>query len=73
MYVATFAGLAPASRPRLAMAVVIDEPSAGAYYGGQVAAPVFASVMTGALRLLNVPPDDLPALDAHMASRGGAG
>lgn len=55
-----FAGMAPASRPRLVMAIVIDEPS-GEYYGGLVAAPVFSKVMSGALRLLNIPPDDLPA------------
>ena len=50
----------PASRPRLVAVVVIDEPSAGAYYGGAVAAPVFARVMAGALRLMEIPPDDLP-------------
>jgi cell division protein FtsI (penicillin-binding protein 3) len=55
-----FAGLAPASHPRLAMAVMINEPQGKEYYGGQVAAPVFSRVMTGALRLLGVPPDDLP-------------
>jgi cell division protein FtsI (penicillin-binding protein 3) len=59
-YVAVFAGLAPASHPRLAMAVMINEPQGKEYYGGQVAAPVFSRVMTGALRLLGVPPDDLP-------------
>jgi cell division protein FtsI (penicillin-binding protein 3) len=42
---------------------VIDEPSKGEYYGGLVAAPVFGEIMSGALRLLNVTPDDLPALD----------
>ena len=57
-YVAWFAGMAPASRPRLVAVVVIDEPQ-GDYYGGQVAAPVFARVMAGALRLLDVPPDGL--------------
>jgi len=40
------------------MVVVIDEPSGGAYYGGLVAAPVFSRVMSGALRLLDVPPDN---------------
>lgn len=53
-----FAGLAPASMPRLAMVVMIDEPHTGGYYGGLVAAPVFAKVMAGALRLLNITPDD---------------
>jgi cell division protein FtsI (penicillin-binding protein 3) len=56
-YVASFVGFAPASNPRLVVAVMIDEPSAGQYYGGSVAAPVFASVMGTALRLLGVPPD----------------
>ncbi len=61
-YLALFAGMAPASRPRLVIAVMINEPSGGQYYGGQVAAPVFAKVMAGALRLLNVAPDDLESL-----------
>ena len=56
-YLALFAGMAPASDPRLVMIVMIDEPSAGEYYGGAVSAPVFSSVMEGALRLLNIPPD----------------
>jgi cell division protein FtsI (penicillin-binding protein 3) len=56
-YVASFVGLAPASSPRLIVAVMIDEPGAGQYYGGTVAAPVFSSVMAGALRLLGVKPD----------------
>jgi cell division protein FtsI (penicillin-binding protein 3) len=56
-YLASFVGLAPASAPRLVVAVMIDEPSAGQYYGGAVAAPVFAQVMQGALRLLGVPHD----------------
>lgn len=56
-YVASFVGMAPASNPRLIIAVMIDEPSAGAYYGGAVAAPVFSKVMEGGLRLLAVPQD----------------
>ncbi len=56
-FVASFVGLAPASDPRLVVAVMIDEPSAGSYYGGTVAAPVFAQVAQGALRLLGVPHD----------------
>lgn len=56
-YVASFVGIAPASDPRLIVAVMIDEPSAGRYYGGDVAAPVFAQVMAGALRTLGVPQD----------------
>lgn len=56
-YVASFVGFAPASDPRLIIAVMVDEPSAGQYYGGTVAAPVFSRIMAGALRLLAVPPD----------------
>ena len=56
-YVASFVGFAPASDPRLVIAVMVDEPSAGEYYGGAVAAPVFSAVMCGALRMLGVPPD----------------
>jgi cell division protein FtsI (penicillin-binding protein 3) len=56
-YIASFVGLAPASEPRLVIAVMLDEPSAGQYYGGVVAAPVFAQVAQGALRLLGVPHD----------------
>jgi cell division protein FtsI (penicillin-binding protein 3) len=58
-YVATFGGVVPASNPRLAAIVMIDEPRGDAYYGGDVAAPVFANVMAGALRLLGVPADNL--------------
>ncbi len=56
-YLAVFGGVAPASNPRLAAVVMIDEPSAGQYYGGDVAAPVFSGVVGGALRLLAIPPD----------------
>jgi cell division protein FtsI (penicillin-binding protein 3) len=56
-YISSFVGFAPASAPRLVIAVMIDEPSAGQYYGGAVAAPVFAQVMQGALRMLGVPHD----------------
>jgi cell division protein FtsI (penicillin-binding protein 3) len=56
-YLSSFVGLAPASAPRLVVAVMIDEPSAGQHYGGMVAAPVFSQVMQGALRLLGVPHD----------------
>jgi cell division protein FtsI (penicillin-binding protein 3) len=45
------------SRPRLVVAVMVDEPAAGQYYGGVVAAPVFSQVMAGALRILGVAPD----------------
>ena len=56
-YVASFVGFAPVSDPRLVVAVMIDEPSAGAHYGGQVAAPVFSRIVGDALRTLRVPPD----------------
>ncbi|MBI4293965.1 MAG: penicillin-binding protein 2 [Betaproteobacteria bacterium] len=56
-YVSSFVGFAPASNPRLVVAVMIDEPSNGQYYGGAVAAPVFARVMEGALRIAGVAPD----------------
>jgi len=56
-YIASFVGLAPASNPRLIVAVMVDEPGGKEYYGGQVAAPVFSNVMGSALRLLNVPHD----------------
>ncbi len=62
-YISIFAGLAPASDPRLAAVVVIDEPRGELYYGSDVAAPVFADVMSESLRLLAVPPDALPARD----------
>ena len=62
-YISIFAGLAPASDPRLATVVVIDEPSGELYYGSDVAAPVFADVMAESLRLLAVPPDAMPARD----------
>ncbi len=56
-YVSSFVGFAPVSDPRLIIAVMIDEPSAGKHYGGAVAAPVFASVMGSSLRTLGISPD----------------
>jgi len=56
-YVASFVGLAPASDPRIIIAVMIDEPGAGKHFGGLVAAPLFASVAASTLSSLNVPPD----------------
>lgn len=69
-YVGSFVGLAPASNPRLIMAVMIDEPTSGEYYGGTVAAPVFSAVMVDALRLLSVPndaPNDNVVIPADLA------
>jgi len=56
-YIASFAGLAPASDPQLAVVVVINEPEGKAYYGGDIAAPVFARILADALRILAIPPD----------------
>ncbi len=61
-YIASFAGFAPASRPRLAAVVVIHDPEGDEFFGGQIAAPVFSRVMDSALRLFNVPPDDFDTL-----------
>lgn len=61
-YVGVFGGIAPATNPRLAAIVIIDEPSAGHYYGGDVAAPVFSAVVGGALRLMGIKPDDIDDL-----------
>lgn len=59
-YRSMFAGFAPSSNPRIAMVVVIDEPSKAGYFGGLVSAPVFSKVMGGTLRLMNITPDNLP-------------
>ena len=64
-YLSVFAGMAPASDPRLVMVVMVDEPSGSKYYGGQVAAPAFSRVIAGALRLLAVTPDDVPLLQTR--------
>jgi cell division protein FtsI (penicillin-binding protein 3) len=67
-YIASFTGFAPVSEPRIVVAVMIDEPSGSSYYGGQVAAPVFAQVAAATLRTMQVPPDgpiSLPALPAQ--------
>jgi cell division protein FtsI (penicillin-binding protein 3) len=56
-YVSSFVGMAPASDPRLLVAVMIDEPDNGEHYGGVVAAPAFSAVMAEALRMLSIPPD----------------
>lgn len=69
-YTAVFAGVAPASAPRLAAVVVIDDPRSGLYYGGDVSAPVFSKVIGRALRLLAVAPDEPvgPARSVEVAS-----
>ena len=58
-YIATFGGVVPASNPKLAAIIVIDEPAGKQFMAGQVAAPVFANIMAGALRLMGVPPDGI--------------
>jgi cell division protein FtsI (penicillin-binding protein 3) len=59
-YTAVFGGIAPASDPRLVVVVVVNDPQGKAYYGSDIAAPVFSRIVAGALRLLAVPPDALP-------------
>jgi len=68
-FIASFAGFAPVSDPRLVIAVMLDEPSAGKHTGGQVAAPVFAQVMQGALRLLGLP-HDAPLVPLELPGEG---
>jgi len=58
-YFSIFVGMAPASNPRFIIAIVVDEPSSGLHFGGQVAAPVFSKVMAGALRVYGVEPDGM--------------
>uniref|UniRef100_Q47A98 Peptidoglycan D,D-transpeptidase FtsI n=1 Tax=Dechloromonas aromatica (strain RCB) TaxID=159087 RepID=Q47A98_DECAR len=69
-YVASFVGIAPIGEPRLVVAVMIDEPSGGAHYGGDVAGPAFSQIAGGALRTLGVPPD-APIQVAEAASGKG--
>ncbi|QAB31699.1 peptidoglycan glycosyltransferase FtsI [Pantoea ananatis] len=64
-YIAYTAGVAPASRPRFALVVVINDPQAGKYYGGAVSAPVFGAIMGGVLRTMNIEPDALPTNDKN--------
>lgn len=68
-YVALFAGLIPVSHPRLVAVVLIDEPQGSAFYGGLTAAPVFSRVMAGAMRLLNIAPDNLHPRPLLLAGR----
>jgi cell division protein FtsI (penicillin-binding protein 3) len=68
-YVSYFAGLVPVDKPRFAMVVAVNDPTIGSYFGGLVAAPVFKHVMEGALRLMDVPPDDI---DTWLAAQAAA-
>lgn len=56
-YVAYAAGIAPASNPRFALVIIINDPHGGSYYGGTISAPVFSSIMSGVLRIMNIEPD----------------
>ena len=76
-YRAYFAGIAPISAPRIVVAVMIDEPTGGSHYGGDVAGPVFSTIVSETLRTLNVLPDskvkqmvlqDQPSTDTHIAT-----
>lgn len=68
-YLSLFAGIIPASKPRLAMVVMVDDPKGEDYYGGLIAGPVFSKVMTGAMRLLNIAPDNLNTQHLQVAGR----
>jgi cell division protein FtsI (penicillin-binding protein 3) len=70
-YQSLFVGMAPASRPQLVGLVVIDDPGGRDYYGGLVAAPVFANIMQGALRTLQIPPDVLGVAIGQPPQPGG--
>ncbi len=70
-YISVFVGIAPVSDPRMVMVVTVDDPRGEDYYGGKVAGPVFARVMAGALRLYNVPMDDLDNPDIRLAAVEG--
>lgn len=76
-YRSLFTGFGPMSNPRFVVAVVIDEPSKAGYFGGLVSAPVFSKVMSGTLRLMNIPPDNLQATPQQTANaapdKGGRG
>lgn len=64
-YTSLFAGFAPADDPKIVAVVVVNEPSRGQYYGGEVAAPVFATVVERGLQLLQVPPDEIKVQQAQ--------
>ncbi len=68
-YLSVFAGMAPATNPKLVMVVMLNEPRDGKYFGGQVAAPVFSKVISGALRLLNIAPDNLQVAESRYRAK----
>jgi cell division protein FtsI (penicillin-binding protein 3) len=69
-YVSSFVGFAPASDPRIVVAVMVDDPRGGRFYGGDVAAPAFGAIAAGSLRALQVAPD-LPSVQVAQAAPGG--
>ena len=72
-YMSIFAGFAPADKPRIVTVVVVDDPKGDQYYGGEVAAPVFADIVADSLRILNVAPDKLSAESRIASLPGGRG
>ncbi len=70
-YISLFAGMVPSSHPRLVAIIVINDPQGSVYYGGLVSAPTFSHVMDGALRLLDVPPDNVQRWYASGPDTGG--
>ena len=72
-YISVFAGMAPASDPRLVLVVMVNQPNRGVYFGGEVAAPIFSKIMGGALRILNISPDKVPLQAKVKLSQDHAG
>ncbi len=72
-YVSSFVGLGPVTDPRFIVAVMLDEPSGAKHYGGDVAGPVFSSVMGAALRMMSVAPDAPQTLSVQAPRPGGEG
>jgi len=70
-YISIFAGMAPVENPELVMVVMVDEPRNGEHYGGLVAAPVFSRVVSGAMRLLDIPPDQITNKQLMSATNNG--
>ena len=64
-HVGSFVGFAPATDPRLVVAVVIFEPSIKGYYGSVIAAPAFSKIMAGSLNILHIAPDNIESLKKH--------
>jgi cell division protein FtsI (penicillin-binding protein 3) len=72
-YVSSFVGFGPVSDPRFIVAVMLDEPAGAKYFGGDVSAPVFASVMGNALRMMSVAPDAPNTLNVQAPKPGSEG